>query len=1053
MNSIHVHHVGGRDAGAAFDIPDAFKNDFVIHFYDADPECIDQINEKNDEKDLHAYTHHAFIGGPSQKTVEFKNNYDPYTSSGLSLNERYEKWTGFNGTYRCDYSFKDAMKLVDTVTLDTVTLDDFVEQKGLSPADVIILDTQGTEYDIIQGALNQIKSNTLALIVEVSMRKIYEDQKLFGDICELLNNLGFHFVTFLGSVGQYSPYRKKVGTRAEGFLAMGDALFLKDCEQMDLSQSNLSLRLKKLSFLSILFNRVDYGVECLERSERVPHKMAPCGAVWERFMNNILDVATSMPEIYPVSFPELFSLEESRGRFKPGCDHRNTMGFDFDEIRTAYDADAFDFSTMEQIFINHGLTAQACRCKTNRIVQGRLISERIITHFEQRNKRWKKEDARICIFGTGHQTEALFKRVINPDDYQIVSLVDEDDALWDTTIHGYPCLSPECISKETMDVVIISSYPDEDRIAEWLYRNHPMLEIIRVHRDLILQTPIENPNNLSVMAREYYLQIRKMFIATGQSPEQLSVLDTYQEDVQEYLIQDLQLHDIHVPPDQLLHFFLENLAPDVTMDVYAMPASDHTVKRIAELCHPGIRIKGFIDNFKSGLFHGLPVFRPSDMLEKHYDSIFVLAQDDGLQKKLHCQLVSLLPSYKHNAIILLGKGYMASILGHKKKSDEVANKINRFRGKRKSVLFAFKKFPVHSLSLVRELRRQGHPVFLMLLDREFGNRPHLKECVDFFDYIHVSEHYFDYFLLISKIKADMVYTMDFACETVFCHMVRLVWKGKMLHEIYDLRSLLNGLIKKRGGITDIDPRCEENLTLEKKLRPVFFNSLDGILYRGSPAFEDDFKKQYALIPPMLHYPHYSDGNDKYSFYDQTPHIVWCGFHLGKGRSVIPYRLDFYGLIRDIVSQNIHFHMYNMHEGYVEKFQSLSRTSSCLHIEKPLPFDVMTMMLSRYDWGFMAFYFDEDGPRNLTYASSFEALFFAYVSAGIPIICSEEYSYIAGIVKKYQNGFVVRTNDIPMLSDILKDADMEFYNDNAKRAKNELNIQAQYPVLEAFINGQ
>jgi len=77
----------------------------------------------------------------------------------------------------------------------------------------------------------------------------------------------------------------------------------------------------------------------------------------------------------------------------------------------------------------------------------------------------------------------------------------------------------------------------------------------------------------------------------------------------------------------------------------------------------------------------------------------------------------------------------------------------------------------------------------------------------------------------------------------------------------------------------------------------------------------------------------------------------------------------------------------------------------------------------------------------------------YISAGLPIICSEEYTYMADIVKTYQNGIVVGKQDIPNLFKILKDADMDYFNSNAKLAKEELNIQAKFPILTKFINDE
>jgi glycosyltransferase involved in cell wall biosynthesis len=140
----------------------------------------------------------------------------------------------------------------------------------------------------------------------------------------------------------------------------------------------------------------------------------------------------------------------------------------------------------------------------------------------------------------------------------------------------------------------------------------------------------------------------------------------------------------------------------------------------------------------------------------------------------------------------------------------------------------------------------------------------------------------------------------------------------------------------------------------------------------------------------------------------------------------------------------------MYEGKIEKYDKLARISPYMHIEKAMPFDAITMMLRRYDWGCMAYYFDENDPRSLTYASSFASRFMAYISAGLPIICSREYSYMADIVRTYGNGIVVEKNDIPNLSHLMVQADMDKMNQNALTARQAFNMQTKYHELNDFI---
>ena len=556
--------------------------------------------------------------------------------------------------------------------------------------------------------------------------------------------------------------------------------------------------------------------------------------------------------------------------------------------------------------------------------------------------------------------------------------------------------------------------------------------------------------NVTEHHKAYVRLLRRMlFSKTSPAPKCNDVLEKYQAAVDQLLIENLDIHTMDCRSEQLLYTYMEIIGEEKNIDVYAMPASEHTFQRLNELNYKNLRIKGFVDNYKTGFFHDKPVLNPSDLQKKSFDSVFILAQDYELQKTMRHQLQALLPPEKHPCLIMLGSGYLGSIVAHKAKMTARAKQINSSPAHMK-IVFAVKKFPVNTLPMVREMRRQGHSVSLVVLDRDFGYGEDAKKYEMYFDHIQVCGHYFNFFFLLSLLEGDVLYTMDFSSDTLFCLLIRKVWKYRMVHEIYGFGAMLNVLIPDNVSQFEIDYRSHEMMIMENEMRPVYFNSVDGIIYRGSPVYENDFKRQYGLDIPVLHFPPYPDGDEKYSFYDNTPHIVWCGFQPGQGRGVINFKFKFFELIRDLVDQNIHFHMFNMYRGKVLKYLELADSSQFFHIEEPLPFDGMTMMLRRYDWGCMAFYFDENDPRRKTYSASFASRFFSYVSAGIPILCSMEYSFMADFVRKNKNGIVLYKTDIPRLGEILKDADMDEYRYYAEKTRKEYSIQARYPLLENFL---
>jgi len=84
------------------------------------------------------------------------------------------------------------------------------------------LDTQGTEYEILEGATRTLRDRTAAIYCEVEFAQIYEGQKLFSDVEHLLRRFGFSFIGF-----DNMSYRSRWRMGRERLLH-ADALFIKD---------------------------------------------------------------------------------------------------------------------------------------------------------------------------------------------------------------------------------------------------------------------------------------------------------------------------------------------------------------------------------------------------------------------------------------------------------------------------------------------------------------------------------------------------------------------------------------------------------------------------------------------------------------------------------------------------------------------------------------------------------------------------------------------------------------------------------------------------------
>ncbi|MEO7393553.1 MAG: FkbM family methyltransferase [Chitinophagaceae bacterium] len=87
---------------------------------------------------------------------------------------------------------ENLLDTIETIKLDSITIDDFVEKCNIENIDILKIDTQGTEYEIIQGASKSIEQNKIKLIyLEIIIVSTYQGQKYFDEILLLLRTKGF----------------------------------------------------------------------------------------------------------------------------------------------------------------------------------------------------------------------------------------------------------------------------------------------------------------------------------------------------------------------------------------------------------------------------------------------------------------------------------------------------------------------------------------------------------------------------------------------------------------------------------------------------------------------------------------------------------------------------------------------------------------------------------------------------------------------------------------------------------------------------------------------
>lgn len=144
--------------------------------------------------------------------------------------------------------------IVESINVKAESIDFFSEQNNLK-LDFLKLDTEGTEFQILQGAKKQIKENILGVRCEVSFDYIFEGMPLFSVLHEFMLSNDFILLNIdYDGRGDYQNNFVKTNERY-GVLTATDAVWVKRPNSLfnSIEKDNESLSIKIMKFASFCF--------------------------------------------------------------------------------------------------------------------------------------------------------------------------------------------------------------------------------------------------------------------------------------------------------------------------------------------------------------------------------------------------------------------------------------------------------------------------------------------------------------------------------------------------------------------------------------------------------------------------------------------------------------------------------------------------------------------------------------------------------------------------------------------------------------------------------
>ncbi|AFY58610.1 methyltransferase, FkbM family [Rivularia sp. PCC 7116] len=230
------------------------------------------------------------IGFEPDKEECDRLNQQPNRNSkfyAVALGEKREKrtfsfcqWGGSSGFYPGNKNFLkrfphdnlEMMEVVKTLDIETVDLDSFVADNKIDEIDFIKLDVEGSELDVLKGAVSCLNESVLGLSIEVLFHESIRNQPTFSHIDLFLNSLGFR----LFDLATYRHARKalplpmisQLGNTKQGQVLWAQALYLRDAvnelETKESANKWNKLKILKLASLMEIFCLPDCAVELIQ---------------------------------------------------------------------------------------------------------------------------------------------------------------------------------------------------------------------------------------------------------------------------------------------------------------------------------------------------------------------------------------------------------------------------------------------------------------------------------------------------------------------------------------------------------------------------------------------------------------------------------------------------------------------------------------------------------------------------------------------------------------------------------------------------------------------
>lgn len=170
-------NVGQFSVAASKIFPEA-----LIHSFEPQPECVERL--KQNTRSLNNVTVYPLALGNVEGEALFQLNTHTHSSSFLPLAAAHRD------------AFPDARE-IQKIPVKVTLLDGVLADTDLPSPVMLKLDVQGYEPWVLEGASRTLERVDY-VILEASLKPMYEGERLFEEIISIMRNYGFSFLRPIG---------------------------------------------------------------------------------------------------------------------------------------------------------------------------------------------------------------------------------------------------------------------------------------------------------------------------------------------------------------------------------------------------------------------------------------------------------------------------------------------------------------------------------------------------------------------------------------------------------------------------------------------------------------------------------------------------------------------------------------------------------------------------------------------------------------------------------------------------------------------------------------